>query len=264
MDAKKEEKDANGRITQQEVIAQDAEPAIMPVRFQPEVLPKQCLKFYLLDLYQKRLNLSDADKFLTTFKTQKPKQTCSNFLDEFAINYENYSHLKWSLEELNGIPHKPAEGTIGTEGYVPEVVKVESNLKTRQAEMLRLVADGLCSEFKTHCDNTKFDLNKKTYIEIEKEVMFWQRSTTQGKKFTASCTPAKPTTTATVAAMEFDQYLDAGINCEDQEESFTSSTQSSQQSTQQSTRGQNGGRGARGSTRGSRGRGGRGQGAVTG
>ena len=112
--------------------------------------------------------------------------------------------------------------------------------------------------------NTKFDLNKKTYIEIEKEVIFWQRSTTQGKKFTASCTPAKPTTTATVAAMEFDQYLDAGINCEDQEESFTSSTQSSQQSTQQSTRGQNGGRGARGSTRGSRGRGGRGRGAVTG
>ena len=143
MDAKKEEKDANGRITQQEVIAQDAEPPIMPVRFQPEVLPKQCLKFYLLDLYQKRLNLSDADKFLTTFKTQKPKQTCSNFLDEFAINYENHAHLRWSLEELNGIPHKPAEGTIGTEGYVPEVVKVVSNLKTRQAEMLRLVADGL-------------------------------------------------------------------------------------------------------------------------
>ena len=122
--------------------------------------------------------------------------------------------------------------------------------------MLRLVTDGLCSEFKTHCDNTKFDLNNKTYIEIEREVMFWQRSTTQGKKFTASCTPAKPTTTATVAAMEFDRYLDANLDGETQEESFTSSTQSSQ-----STRGKNSGRG---STRGNRGRGGRGRGASTG
>ena len=236
----------------------------MPVRFQPEVLPHQCLKFYLLDLYQKRVNLTDADKFLATFKTQKPKQTCSNYMDEFAINYENYAHLKWSLEELNGIEHQAAEGTIDTAGYKPEVIKVESNIKTRKAEMLRLVADGLCSEFKTHCDNTKFDLNKKSYIEIEKEVMYWQRSTTTGKKFTATCILAKPTTTATVAAMEFDRYLDSGVAGEDQDESFTSSTQSSQQSSQQSTRGQAGGRGARGSTRGNRGRGGRGRGAVTG
>ena len=181
-------------------------------------------------------------------------------MDEFAINYENYAHLKWSLEELNGIKHQPAEGVINTEGYKPEVTKVESNIKIRQAEMLRLVADGLCSEFKTHCDNTKFDLNRKTYIEIEKEVMFWQRSTTTGKKFTATCILAKPTTTATVAAMEFDRYLDSGVADEDQEESFTSSTQSSQQS----TRGQTVGRGARGITRGNRGRGGRGRGAITG
>ena len=120
--------------------------------------------------------------------------------------------------------------------------------------MLRLVADSLCSEFKTHCDNTQFDLNKKTYIEIEKQVMTWQRSTTTGKRFTASCIPAKPTTSATVAAMEFDQYLDNNVETELPEESFTSSTQSSQQS----TRGQGGGRGARGN----RGRGGRGRGAT--
>ena len=45
IDAKKEVKDANGTVTQQEVIGRDAEPAIMPVRFQPEVKPNQCLKF---------------------------------------------------------------------------------------------------------------------------------------------------------------------------------------------------------------------------
>ena len=255
--AKKEIKHpTTGVVTQEAEAARDAEPAIMPVRYQPEVKKNQCLKFYLLNLYQKRLNLSDADKFLTTFKTQKPKQTCSNYLDEFAINFENYAHLKWSLKELNGVKHKAATGTLGTPDYVAEVLKVESNIETRKAEMLRLVTDGLCSEFKTHCDNTKFDLTTKTFIEIEKEVMFWQRSTTQGKKFTASCTPAKPTTTATVAAMEFDRYLDANLDSETQEESFTSSTQSSQ-----SVRGKTGGRG---STRGNRGRGGRGRGASTG
>ena len=255
--AKKEIKHpTTGVVTQEAEAAIDAEPAIMPVRYQPEVKKNQCLKFYLLNLYQKRLNLSDADKFLTTFKTQKPKQTCSNYLDEFAINFENYAHLKWSLKELNGVKHKAATGTLGNPDYVAEVLKVESNIETRKAEMLRLVTDGLCSEFKTHCDNTKFDLTTKTFIEIEKEVMFWQRSTTQGKKFTASCTPAKPTTTATVAAMEFDRYLDANLDSETQEESFTSSTQSSQ-----SVRGKTGGRG---STRGNRGRGGRGRGASTG
>ena len=255
--AKKEIKHpTTGVVTQEAEAAIDAEPAIMPVRYQPEVKKNQCLKFYLLNLYQKRLNLSDADKFLTTFKTQKPKQTCSNYLDEFAINFENYAHLKWSLKELNGVKHKAATGTLGTPDYVAEVLKVESNIETRKAEMLRLVTDGLCSEFKTHCDNTKFDLTTKTFIDIEKEVMFWQRSTTQGKKFTASCTPAKPTTTATVAAMEFDRYLDANLDSETQEESFTSSTQSSQ-----SVRGKTGGRG---STRGNRGRGGRGRGASTG
>ena len=255
--AKKEIKDPiTNVITQEAEAAIDAQPAIMPVRYQPEVKKNKCLKFYLLDLYQKRLNLSDADKFLTTFKTQKPKQTCSNYLDEFAINFENYAHLKWSLKELNGVKHKAATGTLGNPDYVPEVLKVESNIETRKAEMLRLVTDGLCSEFKTHCDNTKFDLTTKTFIEIEKEVMFWQRSTTQGKKFTASCTPAKPTTTATVAAMEFDRYLDTTMEGETHEESFTSSTQSSQ-----STRGKTGGRG---STRGNRGRGGRGRGASTG
>ena len=255
--AKKEIKHpTTGVVTQEAEAAIDAEPAIMPVRYQPEVKKNQCLKFYLLNLYQKRLNLSDADKFLTTFKTQKPKQTCSNYLDEFAINFENYAHLKWSLKELNGVKHKAATGTLGNPDYVAEVLKVESNIETRKAEMLRLVTDGLCSEFKTHCDNTKFDLTTKTFIEIEKEVMFWQRSTTQGKKFTASCTPAKPTTTATVAAMEFDRYLDANLDGETQEESFTSSTQSSQ-----SVRGKTGGRG---STRGNRGRGGRGRGASTG
>ena len=250
--AQKEIKDdVTGIVTQKEVEEKDAEPTISPVRFQPKVTAKQCLKAYLLELYGKKVNLTEADKFLSTFKTQKPRQTCSNYLDEFVINYENYAHMKWSLLELNGIKAKDATASE------PKVDAVESNIKIRQAEKLRLVSDGLCSEFKTHCDNTQFDLTTKSYIEIEKQVMYWQRSTITGKKFTASCILAKPSPNATVAALEFDQSLEKAENNENTGDSFTSSTQISQQS----TRGQ--GRG-RGYTRGGRGRGGRGRGASTG
>ena len=85
------------------VPAQDARPAIMPVRHQPLVAANQCLKHYLTQLYQKRVNLSEAEKFLNTFKIQKPKKTCSNYLDEFVINYENYAHLKWTILQLDGV-----------------------------------------------------------------------------------------------------------------------------------------------------------------
>ena len=194
--AKPEVKDQTTQaIIQEKEEAVDAEPAIMPIRHQPEVKSNQCLKYYLLDLYAKRVNLTEADKFLATFKTQKPRQTCSNYLDEFAINYENYAHLKWDIKEFNGVKYQAATDTT------VEVKAVESNIKIRKDEMLRLVADGLCNEFKTHCDNTQFDLSKKSYIEIEKQVMYWQRSTTTGKKFTASCILAKPTAAATVAAI---------------------------------------------------------------
>ena len=45
-----------------------ARPAVLPRRAQPLVTDDHCLKHYLTQLYQKRINLSDADKFLTTFK----------------------------------------------------------------------------------------------------------------------------------------------------------------------------------------------------
>ena len=251
VNAEPEEKDPITQVvTKKAVLQRDAEPAISPVRFQPKVLPTKCLKAYLLELYGKTVNLTDADKFLSTFKTQKPRQTCSNYLDEFVINYENYAHMKWTLKELNGVKAKEATDTEDA------VEGIDSNIKIRNEEKLRLVADGLCSEFKTHCDNTQFDLTKKSYIEIEKQVMYWQKSTITGKKFTASCILAKPTSSATVAALEFEQCLDKTENNENNGEPFTSSTQVSQQP----TRGQGRGRGQRGG----RGRGGRGRGASTG
>ena len=39
-----------------------ARPAVLPRRAQPLVTDGHCLKHYLTQLYQKRINLSDADK----------------------------------------------------------------------------------------------------------------------------------------------------------------------------------------------------------
>jgi hypothetical protein len=74
VDAKQEVKDlTTGEVLQAKVEGRDAEPAIMPVRHQTEVFAPQCLKFYLLDLYQKRLNLTDADKYSGNIQNSKTK-----------------------------------------------------------------------------------------------------------------------------------------------------------------------------------------------
>ena len=52
-----------------------ARPAIDPRRAEPKVEEDKCLKAYLLKLYTKTVNLQEAEKYLNTFKTQKPKQT---------------------------------------------------------------------------------------------------------------------------------------------------------------------------------------------
>ena len=230
----------------------EAVPAILPVRYQPEVTADHCLKHYLLRIYEKRVNLAEADKFLNTFKTQKPKQTCSNYLDEFIINYENYAHLKWSTDQLNGTPRIPGP---------PIIEAIPSNIAVREAEILRIVTDGICKEFKIHCDNTGFpNMENTNFPELETAVNNWQRSSATGKAFTALCVQAKPTASATVAAMELDDYYDqANTSVEAAEDNFTSAIQTAPGS----TRGQRGGRGARGGTRGGRGRGARGRGATT-
>lgn len=45
-----------------------ARPAIMPMRAEPEVKETECLKYYLLEIYKKTVNLLEAEKFLNTFK----------------------------------------------------------------------------------------------------------------------------------------------------------------------------------------------------
>ena len=187
-----------------------------------------------MEIYKKKINLTDAEKFLTTFKTQKPKQTCSSFIDEFIIYYENYTHQKWTKEQRT------------------------TNLEARNAEMMQLITDGICKEFKIHCDNIEYDLSKAKLDELEKKVVEWQRSTTTGKIFTGLCTQAK-LPSATSSALELDDYFNTPSPNPIIEEAQTSAAQASSTA----SRGQRGGRGQRGAVRGARGRGISGRGANT-
>ena len=190
-----------------------AQPQLDPVRFQPQVLQNACLRAYLLGLYEKRVNLAEAEKFLQTFKTQKPRQTCSNYLDEFIISYENYAHMKWTLPQLNGTPavaevqaqaEVPAQPEVPANNgnplvaavpfqpavaHVPARAAMPGNQDLREADKLQLISNGICKEFKMHCDNIEFDITNTTIPELENRVQNWQRNTTTGKQFTANCLP---------------------------------------------------------------------------
>ena len=150
-------------------------PMQIPIRYQPKVEKDKCLKHYLLTIYKKKVNLEEATKFLNSFRKQKLKQTCSNFLDEFVINYDRYTYMRWTDEEIQD----------------------KSNADARAKEMLQLAADGICKEFKTHVDNTKVAVDD--FSKLEDAALDWQRNTTTGKAFTSECnlavTNAKVATT---------------------------------------------------------------------
>lgn len=175
-----------------------ARPTIHAVRCQPEVTPENCLRQYLLTIYKKKVNLTEADKFRATFKKQKSKQSCSNFLDEFIINYENYSYLRWTNEQRNG------NGTAALPG----------NQDVRNVDSLQLEMDGLCNEFKNHSDNVQFI--PANFAELEAEVIRWQRETQIGKTFTATCL-IPPGANAFASALDWDQ---THMNSEDPTANF--------------------------------------------
>ena len=173
-------------------------------------------------------------------------------MDEFIIQYENYAHMKWTIEELDGIEAvAPVAANPDADPPVLQVLQVvgrPGNQLIRKAEMIQLATDGLCREFRIHCDFTNVDLRNITFPNLEVEVQHWQRDTTTGKTFTATCNPANDGKKhANVSALELSEYFDTDTNySQDEAETSTAMT---------STRGQRGGRGNRGSGRGARGRG---------
>ena len=55
-----------------EIPAVLAVPEIQPKRHQPEIPEDKCLRFYLLNIYKKKIDMAASGKFLDKFKKQKP------------------------------------------------------------------------------------------------------------------------------------------------------------------------------------------------
>ena len=65
-------------------------PPVPAVREQVAGAANNCLRAYLLHTFQKRIDITAAEKFLATFRTQQEKQTCTAFIDVFMIKFEYY------------------------------------------------------------------------------------------------------------------------------------------------------------------------------
>ena len=131
-------------------------------RFQPEVVQDHCLRTYLINTYPKRIDLAEADQYLTTFKKQKPKQTCASYLDNLVLAFEKYSTMRWTHDEL------------------------DANAAVRIDELFCYAKDGLCEEFRLHLD---YQAGITTFDQLDMEIIRWQRDTVIGREFTKSCVP---------------------------------------------------------------------------
>ena len=74
-------------------------PPVPAVREQVAVDADHCLKAYLLHTFQKRIDVTAAEKFLSTFRTQQAKQTCTAFIDVFVTKFEYYITVSWTAAE---------------------------------------------------------------------------------------------------------------------------------------------------------------------
>ena len=147
---------------------QPMRPNVPAVREQPAVDANHCLKAYLLHTFQKRIDITAADKFLASFKTQKPKQTCGAFIDLFVTKFEYYITVRWSAAE------RMAPG-----------FRANSN-----AIRLKYIRDGLCKEFRKHLDANP---NIATQQQVDDEIQRWSRETVEGREFFKSCDKTEAT-----------------------------------------------------------------------
>merc|ERR1711956_115652 len=105
---------------------------------------------YLLHTFQKRIDIAAADKYLSSFKTQKPKQTCGTFIDLFMTKFEYYITVRWSATERMA------------PGFRTNVDQIR----------LQYIRDGLCKEFRKHLDA---NLNIITQQQVDDEIQRWTR-----------------------------------------------------------------------------------------
>ena len=137
-------------------------PPVQAVWEQIAVDANHCLKAYLLHTFQKRIDVTAAEKFLGTFRTQQPKQMCTAFIDAFMIKFEYYITVPWTAAER-------------------ETPNFRDNANTIRFQYIR---EGLCREFKKHLDSNP---HIATQQQVDDEAQRWARETIEGREFTKNC-----------------------------------------------------------------------------
>ena len=105
-------------------------PPVPAVREQVAVEAHHCLKSYLLHTFQKRIDITAAEKFLASFRTQQAKQTCTDFIDVFMTKFEYYITVRWTAAKRDAPYFRHNANAI----------------------RLQYIREGLCREFKKHLD----------------------------------------------------------------------------------------------------------------
>ena len=155
-----------GHPGQPQVEYQPMRPIVPAVREQPEVDENHCLKAYLLLTFQKRIDIAATDRFLTTSKTQKQKQTCSVFVNLFITKFEYYITIRWTAAERTA----------------PEFLVAASAIR------LQYIKTGLCEEFRMHLDRHPDIITQQ---QVDDEIQRWSRETVEGRKFYNNCDKAE-------------------------------------------------------------------------
>ena len=188
-------------------------PPVPAVREQVAVNTNYCLRAYLLHAFQKKVDITAAEKFLTTFKTQHPRQTCSNFIDVFMVKFEHYVTLRWTADERDAPNFRETVNTV----------------------RLQYIREGLCREFKKHLDSNPQVI---TLQQVDDEIQRWARETIEGQEFTRNCNRSKAHHPLIVE--QFDSKVTQEEDSPDSTESYSPAS-TRQRSKDVTTRGRGGG-----------------------
>ena len=188
-------------------------PPVPAVREQVAVDANHCLKAYLLHTFQKRIDITAAEKFLATFRTQQPKQTCTAFIDAFMVKFEYYITVRWTAAER-------------------ETPNFRENVNTIR---LQYIKEGLCREFKKHLDSNPQIV---THQQVDDEAQRWARETIEGREFTKNCN--KSEASYATASLYFDNKIPQDEEDDDGME-LSSSTSTKRKPKDAATRGRGGG-----------------------
>ena len=154
-------------------------PPVPAVREQVAVDANHCLKSYLLHTFQKRIDITAAEKFLASFRTQQAKQTCTDFIDVFMTKFEYYITIRWTAAERDAPNFRQNANAI----------------------RLQYIREGLCREFKKHLDANP---NVITHQQTDDEAQRWARETIDGREFTRNCKKSEATQATSSIHMDND------------------------------------------------------------